>query len=180
MKKKKKKIRPQEGQPDVAAASVVLDNAEEELDEELESEEEELDDESDLDSPEEDEAAAAEPELEVKAEDPVEDVEPEPEAASDDAAELIDQLEAELLGQPDPPAPDPSLRDIVAEHLKVIRDRGPVTVDEFRRYLEIPGWGAEHAKLLLVQYVDQGYVARTWSNSKGRYSLTEAGRLRAG
>ena len=177
MKKKKRRDRPQGEQPGSAAAAAVVEDVdlEEELEEELDEDSESVDDSAESeDEVTEDAEDVSDSEAADSAEDQADTQESEPEV---DAADLLEQFEAELLSAaPDEAPPQP---DIVAAHLRAIQERGLVTVDEFRRYLELPGWGAEQARMWLSQFVDQGLVSRAWSEHKGRYSLTEAGKLRA-
>ena len=57
-------------------------------------------------------------------------------------------------------------------HLEVLNTYGEVSVEEFRRYANL----GNEARFVLDTYIGQGLVVRNWKRSKGRYSLTEAGK----
>ena len=96
--------------------------------------------------------------------------------------------------EPPPVKPEPSLedevdaRDAASDELperfqnetldndvQAIGDYGSVTVQDFLQITKRRGKGPE-ARVLLDRYVKAGLVERTWSESSGRYSLTDAGK----
>lgn len=97
------------------------------------------------------------------------------------------KAEAEEAADPPPvehepavPAPrqqtGPVEKSEVHVHLETLATYGYLKIAQFAQYCGIGS--VPYAKALLVEYTNRGLVQRTWHESAGRYSLTQAGQQR--
>ena len=63
------------------------------------------------------------------------------------------------------------MNNVLLEHLSYLNEVNFATVPEFAEFC-----GVVNARDILNSYIEAGYVVRIWRQSRGVYSLTEAGK----